>query len=46
MLKIVTTGYYLKGGFYTKSELREILERGAIRRLVDRFKNKLKPQEG
>ena len=30
-------GYYLKGGFYTKSELREILERGAIRRLVDRF---------
>ena len=46
MLKIVTTGYYLKGGFYTKSELREILERGAIRRLVGRFiKDKLKPQE-
>ena len=39
-------GYYLEGGFYTESELREILERGAIRRLVGRFiKDKLKPQE-
>ena len=45
-MKIVEKGYYLKGGFYTESELLEILERGAIRRLVDRFmKEKLKPQE-